>query len=232
MTSANTLEFDLVSKAGTTRRKVEIKRAVIAGWTARDVASMEKHMKELEEIGVPRPASTPVYYRVGAGRLTTANEIQAIGTESSGEVEFIMVNIDGKLWIGVGSDHTDRKVETYNITVSKQVCDKPVATILWPWEELADHWDTLTLRSHIVQDGKRELYQEGSVSAMRLPTDLIDAYANGQGAFDEGTLMFGGTLAAKGGIRPAARFEFEIVDAELGRKISHAYEMELLPIVG
>lgn len=232
MTSANTIEFDLVSKAGTTRRSVEIKRAVIAGWTARDVASMEKHIKELEEIGVPRPASTPMYYRVGAGRLTTANEIQAIGTESSGEVEFIMVNIDGKLWIGVGSDHTDRKVETYNITVSKQVCDKPVATILWPWEELADHWDTLTLRSHIVQDGKRELYQEGSVSAMRLPTELIDVYANGHGAFDDGTLMFGGTLAAKGGIRPAARFEFEIVDAELGRKISHAYDMESLPIVG
>ncbi len=232
MTSANTLEFDLVTKAGTTRRTVNVKRAVIAGWTARDVAAMEKHIKELEAIGVPRPASTPMYYRVGAARLTTAEAIQAAGDKSSGEIEFLMVNIDGKLWIGAGSDHTDREVETYNITVSKQMCDKPVARTLWPWEEVAGHWDTLLLRSHIVAGGKRELYQEGSVAAMRTPTELIDGYANGHGAFEDGTVMFGGTLAAKGGIRPAERFEFEIVDAKLGRRIVHAYDMEPLPIVG
>ncbi len=193
---------------------------------------MEKHIKELEEIGVPRPASTPMYYRVGAARITTADAIQAAGTESSGEVEFIMVNIDGKLWIGTGSDHTDRKVETYNITVSKQMCDKPVAATLWPWEEVAGYWDTLMLRSHIVVGGKRELYQEGTVAAMRTPTELIDRYQSGQGLFEDGTVMFGGTLAAKGGIRPAQRFEFELVDEKLGRRIAHAYDIEPLPIVG
>ncbi|MFZ5510904.1 MAG: DUF2848 domain-containing protein [Pseudomonadota bacterium] len=229
---ANILEFDLVTQGGTTRRAVVIKRAVIAGWTARDVSAMEKHIKELEEIGVPRPASTPMYYRVGAARITTADAIQAAGTESSGEVEFIMVNIDGKLWIGTGSDHTDRKVETYNITVSKQMCDKPVAATLWPWEEVAGHWDTLMLRSHIVVGGKRELYQEGTVAAMRTPTELIDRYQSGQGLFEDGTVMFGGTLAAKGGIRPAQRFEFELVDEKLGRRIAHAYDIEPLPIVG
>ena len=229
---ANTLEFTLVTQGGTTRRAVVIKRAVIAGWTARDVSAMEKHIKELEEIGVPRPASTPMYYRVGAARITTADAIQAAGTESSGEVEFIMVNIDGKLWIGTGSDHTDRKVETYNITVSKQMCDKPVAATLWPWEEVAGHWDTLMLRSHIVVGGKRELYQEGTVAAMRTPTELIDRYQSGQGLFEDGTVMFGGTLAAKGGIRPAQRFEFELVDEKLGRRIAHAYDIEPLPIVG
>lgn len=229
---ANILEFNLVTQGGTTRRAVVIKRAVIAGWTARDVSAMEKHIKELEEIGVPRPASTPMYYRVGAARITTADAIQAAGTESSGEVEFIMVNIDGKLWIGTGSDHTDRKVETYNITVSKQMCDKPVAPALWPWEEVAGHWDTLMLRSHIVVGGKRELYQEGTVAAMRTPTELIDRYQSGQGLFEDGTVMFGGTLAAKGGIRPAQRFEFELVDEKLGRRIAHAYDIEPLPIVG
>jgi hypothetical protein len=229
---ANTLEFTLVTKGGSNRRTVDIKRAVIAGWTARDVAAMEKHIKELEEIGVPRPASTPMYYRVGAARITTADTIQAAGTESSGEVEFIMVHIDGKLWIGTGSDHTDRKVETYNITVAKQMCDKPVAPTLWPWGEVADHWDSLVLRSHIVAGGKRELYQEGTVAAMRTPTELIDRYQSGQGLFEEGTVMFGGTLAAKGGIRPAQRFEFELVDEKLGRRIAHAYAIEPLPIVG
>lgn len=227
-----TLELRLATRAGETTRAYALERAVIAGWTSRDVDAMEKHIRELEEIGVPRPASTPVYYRVGASRITRAGSIEAAGGDSSGEVEFAMFNIDGKLWIGVGSDHTDRKVETYNITVSKQMCDKPVAGTVWPWEELADHWDSLVLRSHVVTDGKRELYQEGSVAAMRAPAELIERYQAGGGKWAPGTVMFGGTLAAHGGIRPADRFEFELSDAKLDRRIAHAYDIHCLPISG
>lgn len=232
MGSSSTLSFNLTTRTGVVARELNIKKAIIAGWTARDVAAMEKHIKELEEIGVARPATTPIYYRVGATRLTAADAIQAAGNESSGEVEFVMVRIDGKLWIGAGSDHTDRKVETYNITVSKQMCDKPVAATLWPWEEVADHWDSLTLRSHAVIGGKRELYQEGKVAAMRMPLELIEGYNRTQGTFDDGSLMFGGTLAAKGGIRSADRFELDLVDEKLGRTISHRYSIEQLPILG
>jgi len=232
MGSGNSLTFNMTTKGGTATRTLAIRNAIIAGWTGRDVVAMEKHIKELEEIGVTRPATTPIYYRVGATRLTTADAIQAAGNESSGEVEYVMVKIDGKLWIGVGSDHTDRKVETYNITVSKQMCDKPVAPALWPWEEVADHWDSLTLRSHAVIGGKRELYQEGKVAAMRMPLELIEGYNRTQGTFDDGSLMFGGTLAAKGGIRSADRFELELVDQKLGRTISHGYNIESLPVLG
>lgn len=232
MGSGNSLTFNMTTKGGTATRTLAIRNAIIAGWTGRDVVAMEKHIKELEEIGVTRPATTPIYYRVGATRLTTADAIQAAGNESSGEVEYVMVKIDGKLWIGVGSDHTDRKVETYNITVSKQMCDKPVAATLWPWDEVADHWDSLLLRSHAVIGGKRELYQEGKVSVMRAPLELIDGYNRSQGSFDDGSLMYGGTLAAKGGIRPAERFEFELVDEKLGRRIAHEYNIEPLPVLG
>lgn len=232
MTDRNALLLNLVTRTGTSQRRFAIEQAVIAGWTSRDVEAMEKHIRELEEIGVPRPASTPIYYRVGASRITDAEAIQAAGGDSSGEVEFVMFNIDGRLWIGVGSDHTDRKVETYNITVSKQMCDKPVASTAWPWEEVEDHWERLTLRSHIVTGGKRELYQEGSVAAMRAPLDLIERYEGAHGKFTPGTVMFGGTLAAKGGIRPADRFEFELVDGTLNRRIAHAYGIDVLPIAG
>lgn len=227
-----TLELRLVTRAGETTRSFALERAVIAGWTSRNVEAMEKHIRELEEIGVPRPASTPIYYRVGASRITTADAIEAAGGDSSGEVEFVMFNIDGKLWIGAGSDHTDRKVETYNITVSKQMCDKPVAGTVWPWEEVADHWDSLTLRSHIMVDGKRALYQEGSVAAMRMPLELIERYQASGGTWAPGTVMYGGTLAAHGGIRPADRFEFELVDPRLNRRIGHGYEVHTLPIAG
>ena len=91
MGSGNALSFSFSTKAGVAVRQVTVLKAVIAGWTARDVAAMEKHIKELEEIGVKRPASTPIYYRVSAARVNCADAIQAAGGESSGEVEFVLV---------------------------------------------------------------------------------------------------------------------------------------------
>ena len=44
--------------------------------------------------------------------------------------------------------------------------------------------------------------------------------------------MFGGTLAAHGGVRPTSEFAFEIEDPVLGRKIAHAYRVRTLPILG
>ena len=33
------------------------------------------------------------------------------------------------IWVSVGSDQTDRDLETYNIEKSKQMCEKPVANL-------------------------------------------------------------------------------------------------------
>src|ERR1700736_6744785 len=153
-----------------------VRKVVIAGWTGRDRAAQEKHIAELELLGVRRPRTAPVYYRVSSSRITTSDSIEATGNDSSGEVEFIMLQTGGALWIGVGSDHTDRKVETYNITVSKQMCEKPVARELWLFDEISDHWDSLVLRSWVVNDGNRRLYQEGCVSSMLHPRDLIAGF--------------------------------------------------------
>src|SRR5579862_3365461 len=117
----------------------QVQEVIIAGWTGRDRAAQERHIAELELLGVRRPATTPVYYRVSASRLTTSDSISVTGNDSSGEVEFIILYKGGSIWIGVGSDHTDRKIETYNITVSKQMCEKPMAPRVWLFDELSDH---------------------------------------------------------------------------------------------
>src|SRR5215471_15996274 len=92
---------------------VAIDQSIIAGWTGRDAEAVEKHIKELEVLGVKRPAATPIFYRVAASRLTTDPTIEVLGTQSSGEVEFVLLQTLGELWIGVGSDHTEREVEAY-----------------------------------------------------------------------------------------------------------------------
>ena len=225
------LSLTLETRAAAERRDVAIEHAVIAGWTGRDPEAVEKHIAELEAMGVRRPASTPIFYRVAAARLTTDEVIEALSQTSSGEVEFVLLQTGGRLWVGLGSDHTDREVETYGVTVSKQMCDKPVAPAFWAFDDVAPHWDRLMLRSYATEGGKRALYQEGAVTAMMDPGALLKRFVE-SGRLAEGTLMFCGTLAAKGGVRAADRFDMEIEDPVLGRSIRHGYRIESLPVLG
>ena len=111
------LSFTVDARGVTTPLTLPIDKAVIAGWTGRDPVARDRHIAELEAIGIVRPASTPIYYRVSARRLTTTNVIEVCGGNSSGEVEFVLVGATGRIFAGLGSDHTDRKVEAYSVTV-------------------------------------------------------------------------------------------------------------------
>ena len=225
------LTFTVESAGAPTPLTLAIDQAVIAGWTGRDPVARDKHIAELEAIGIARPASTPIFYRVAACRLTTADSIEVSGGDSSGEVEFVLIGWQGRIFVGCGSDHTDRKVEAYSVTVSKQMCDKPVASVLWKLDDVIGHWDRMILRAFAWIDGARVLYQEGTVDSMLPVKDLI-ARGFGDNGLPDGCAMFGGTFAAKGGIRPARRFEFELEDPVLKRTIRHGYDVIALPVLG
>ncbi|MFE1600440.1 DUF2848 domain-containing protein [Methylobacterium sp. ID0610] len=203
---------------------------VIAGWAGRDEAAIRHHIEELAAIGVPPPSSVPVYYRVAAETLTQAPHLTVLGPDSSGEAEPVVLALADGLWLGIGSDHTDRKAETVGIALSKQLCGKPVGAELWRLDEVEAHWDDLVMRSFATIDGERVLYQEGRLSALRHPRDLIARNPDGPD-LAPGTVMFGGTLGAIGGIRPAARFEMELEDPVLGRRLAHGYDIVTLPVV-
>lgn len=226
-----TLSLTFRTGAADVKRDVTIERTVVAGWTGRDPVAVEKHIKELEALGVKRPASTPIFYRVSNTRLTTDPVIEAVGDASGGEVEFLLLKHGGKMWVGTGSDHTDREVETYGVTVSKQMCEKPIAPVFWAFDDVAPHWDRLLLRSYVLNGKERALYQEGPITKMMDPKALLARF-NDKADLADNTLMFCGTLAAIGGIRATDAFEFEIEDPVLGRKITHAYRVEKLPILG
>ena len=196
---------------------------VIAGWTGRDEAALHKHIQELQEIGVKPPKTTPIFYRVSASLFTNETAIQVSGPDTSGEVEFVLLKGQKELHVAVGSDHTDRKAETIGVSLSKQLCAKVVSRESWRYDDVKPHWEKLVLRSWA--DG--ELYQEGPVSAMRSPEDLLQRYA-----LKSGWAMFCGTLAARGGIRPAARFAMELEDPVLGRRLRHEYSVRVLPVEG
>lgn len=224
------LQFERLAIDRTDRIAVEIGSLVIAGWAGRDAAAIEHHIEELAALGIPRPSTTPLYYRVAAQTLTQESRLTVLGSDSSGEVEPLIVAMADGLWVGIGSDHTDRKAEASGIALSKQLCGKPVGPKLWSYADVEGHWDELVLRSWATIDGKRVLYQESPVSSLRTPRDLIRRYT-GTDKLSAGTLMFCGTPGAIGGIRPGTRFEMELKDLVLNRSLTHSYDIDVLPVV-
>jgi hypothetical protein len=224
------LTFERVTSGRSDRIAVEIDTLIIAGWAGRDEKAIRHHIEELAAIGVPRPSSVPVYYRVSADNLTQSDRLVVLGPDTSGEIEPIVVSLADGLWIGIGSDHTDRKAETIGIALSKQLCGKPVGRTLWRLDEVEAHWDSLILRAWATIAGERVLYQEGNLATLRTARDLIERRPDGSD-LAPGTLMFGGTLSAIGGIRPAGQFDMELEDPVLGRRMTHSYSIDCLPVV-
>jgi len=203
-------------------------KLIIAGWTGRDVAALEAHILELEELGIARPKSVPVFYRVSTTLLTTAPVVEMVAREASGEVEAVLWKQDGELYVGVGSDHTDRKLEAIGITLSKQLCAKPVSPVVWRWADVAGHWDDMLLRSRLPRTG--EAYQDGATADQRRPDELLALYETREGPVPDGTVMFCGTFAAIGGIRFAEEMTLELIDPVLDRSIRHSYAVDVLPV--
>jgi hypothetical protein len=225
------LTFDVAGKEPVT---IDIANGVIAGWTARNMDAVQHHIDELEAIGVPPPSTVPLYYRVSASLLTTDAVIETVDETSSGEAEPLLID-DGKtLYLGLGSDHTDRKLETHSVALSKQICAKPVANTLWLYDEVVDHLDEIIIRSFIEENGEWVAYQSGTLASIRPLAELVakSPMAADGTRLTAGTAMMCGTFAVlSGGVRPAVRFRMEMEDPKLGRRIEHSYEMKTLPVI-
>ena len=225
------LHFTIETASSRTELDVEIDQLVVAGWAGRDRAAIDHHIEELAAIGVPRPSAVPLYYRVSDNTAVQADVIQSVGTESSGEVETFIFRSGETLYVSLASDHTDRKLESHSVALSKQICAKPIASTAWPFAEVTDHWDQLIIRSWIEENGVETLYQEGPLSSLRTPQDLILGLTGGESSLPEKTGMICGTVGAIGGIRPSGRFTMELSDPVLNRSIRHSYTIETLPEV-
>lgn len=226
---AQEIEFSIVANGKSEQRSITVDNLVIAGWAGRDREALEKHISELEREGIPRPARTPEFYRVGVNLLTTEPAIAVPGDTSSGEIEAFILKAADELWVGIGSDHTDRQLEATSVVMSKQACPKPIGTTLWPLSEIRGHWDEIGISSHRYEGEERIAYQRGRLSANLTGEELFERYEEENGMVADGTLMFCGTIPAIGGIRFSQRFEMEMHDPVRDLYIRHAYDIFALP---
>lgn len=204
-------------------------RLAIAGWAGRDQAGVQQHIDELAALGVKPPSSVPLFYRASTLLLTQAENVEMLGGEGSGEAEVCLVSdSDGRLWVTLASDHTDRKLEAVGVAESKQLCAKPVARQAWPLEAIREHWDALELSSEIEEDGGSVAYQRGTLAELleigTLIAKLPAALKQGE-SLAPNTLLLCGTVPAIGGIRPSPSFSMTLNDPVLQRRLDHRYRV-------
>jgi hypothetical protein len=205
--------------------QVPVRRVLLAGYTGRDRAQVAAHIHELEELGVTPPERIPMVWDVAPTLLTTTSRIGVSGAETSGEAEFCVVAHGGELLIGVGSDHTDRRLEAIDLAASKAACPKVLSAQVWRYADLRPQWDELLLRAWVGEGAERRLYQEGTLASfLSLEAELEELQRWGYATFDE-SVLFGGTLSAIGGLAYAAHFEAELADPRLHRSLRCGYEI-------
>ena len=180
-------------------RVFEPEALVVIGYAGRDRAAVEAHIDELAELGVPRPASIPLFMVFPPWLIVQAPSIAVAGSQTSGEAEIVVVVDGDEVFVTVGSDHTDRALEAFDIVASKGVCPKPLATAGWAVSALEGRWGGLALRSRI--DGG-VVYQDGSAAANLPPMELVAAIP-WAGQAPRCFVAFTGTVPVIGDIRPS-----------------------------
>lgn len=205
-------------------KKITITKAYCIGYTGRNKEKTLEHIKELAEIGVPEPAEIPSLYPVSVSTLNQGGAIEVIGDLTSGEAEIVLIFGDSpeENFLSVGSDHTDRGLETVDINKSKQVCDKPIAEEAWKIEDVIPHWDELELSSEVYINDSWEAYQQNPISSI-ISLDEIKSYLTRKNVPLSNSVIFSGTVPLQDGFKYGTRFKLSIKDKVRGKSISTEY---------
>lgn len=218
------LDLTVVRSGGSAERQsFATRRMFNAGWVGRDKKALQHHIDELAKLGVPPPKHVPTLFALGNHLLTTADSIQVHGKDTSGEVEYVLLWHQGEILVGVGSDHTDRRLETHSIPKAKNLCLNVMASTVWPYAEVQGHFEKLVLESHVVRGGSRQLYQRDGCGAILDPGYWIDFLNRQLGGLEEGLVLFSGTIGTVSGLLVGDAYEFSLIDPVLERDISHRY---------
>lgn len=80
---------------------------------------------------MPEPLEVSTLFPASVSTLNQTETLEAIGDQTSGEAEIVLIfgDLAEEVYLGVGSDH--RALETVDINKSKQVCDLFNRLQLW-----------------------------------------------------------------------------------------------------
>jgi hypothetical protein len=204
-----------------------VRNMINGGYSSRNQRDLQAHIDELKELNLPNPEIIPTFFPVSNHLVTVENSVQVQHNKTNGEVEFILFFTGGDWYFTVGSDHTDRALESFSVPISKQNYPNFIAPVVWQVSEVLDHWDEIELKSWVTVNEKQELYQEGSLADI-LPFSYWVNRAKELNVYESGTAIMSGTVPLVDGIKYGEKFEFQMTDPVLGRTIASFYELEVL----
>jgi hypothetical protein len=217
------------SLSGTAPPSFTVRHIVCAGYTSRSHAEAERHIRELENLGISRPKEVPVFFAVASYLATIEQIVEVQGPFTSGEAEFALLLGPDGAWVTVASDQTDRFVERHSVPAAKQLCSKVLAPVVWPLAEVEGHWDDLELRAWVRSGRKRRLYQEAKLGSLLAPDALLSGLRRRVGRVLDGVILLSGTVpTADGQVVYGDAYELELADPHLGRTIRTQYAVRVL----
>lgn len=224
--------FTIEDSTGHHPLTVDLKRCFNLGFTMRDPEKMQRHLEECYAMGVKevfcdRP---PLVMPISPWVVLTDDEIQVQRPRTSGEVEIVtLADADGTVYVGVGSDHTDRTLEGYDIPWGKQVAPNVVAPMLWRWDDVKDHWDELVIECDVIDDGEHVAYQKAGVSEFWTPAEMLEGARESVTPVDGAIILFSGTVVSlEEKLRFAESWTIRMIDPVLGRTLEHTYGVVVL----
>ena len=226
------MKLELVLENKQERRALAFRynRMVNAGYVGKNQEEVRRHIEELAAKGIPGPKSIPVLYPVVCNVLSLDPAIEVYGNETSGEVEYVLcVVTEDEIYVGLGSDHTDRHLEETDIPRAKQICPNLLGRTVWPLAEVESHWDDLLMSASAVKDGKETLYQEGRLGLLLNPAELMSFVQSKISGPLENLIIFSGTMGMlTGEFIFSQKFSAKLIDEKLNRRLEISYDIRPL----
>ena len=199
------IKFKVKGKDNSSIGQIEfdLNRLLIVGYSGSNIEKIKEHIKELKEhLGVPEPKRIPTIFECSRELLTTEKNIKFIGDMTSGEVEYLIIKHSNEIYIGIGSDHTDRKLESISVPKAKQIEAESYQNI----------------------DRKKVLYQKGKLSEI-LPVEKIISELENRVGNIEDSVIFSGTVPLASTFKYGNEFICKIFDKNNNSTLNLNYKI-------
>ncbi|MFD5824129.1 DUF2848 family protein [Lentzea sp. NPDC060358] len=237
-----TFTLDVLGTGGEPQTLVTTPRRLYnLGSATVDPDAARAHQQEVADVGVRIAFDIPAprIYPMSVNSVTTDDRIGVHSATTSGEVELVLVVHEGEVFLGVGSDHTDRVLEKHSIIWAKQYCPSVLGRRVWRWSEIAPRWEHLVLECTV--DG--ELYQRVNASVFLPPDRIVEILTERVGSLPSSYLVYCGTYTSvdntirygsawTGSLRdPGTAEALEVVyeTVDLLAEINDGYRVPLVP---
>lgn len=221
------IKFKVKGKDNSSIGQIEfdLNRLLIVGYSGSNIEKIKEHIKELKEhLGVPEPKRIPTIFECSRELLTTEKNIKFIGDMTSGEVEYLIIKHSNEIYIGIGSDHTDRKLESISVPKAKQICPKPIGEEVWLYKDVKEHWNEIEAESYQNIDRKKVLYQKGKLSEI-LPVEKIISELENRVGNIEDSVIFSGTVPLASTFKYGNEFICKIFDKNNNSSLNLNYKI-------